>query len=73
MPLMEISRLFFILVLYQHRTVIGSLLYLTTSRPDIAFVVGVCARYQASPRVSHLHSAKRILEYVLGTADVVHV
>jgi len=32
---------------------IGSLLYLTTSRPDITFAVGVCARYQAEPKMSH--------------------
>ncbi|TYK07189.1 putative mitochondrial protein [Cucumis melo var. makuwa] len=34
------------------------------SRPDIAFAVGVCARYQADPRTSHLHCAKRILKYI---------
>ncbi|KAA0040705.1 retrovirus-related Pol polyprotein from transposon TNT 1-94 [Cucumis melo var. makuwa] len=33
-------------------------------RPDIAFGVGVCARYQADPRTSHLYSAKRILKYI---------
>ncbi|XP_050946539.1 uncharacterized mitochondrial protein AtMg00810-like [Cucumis melo] len=52
-----------------YRSIIGSLLYFTTSRPDIGFAVGVYARYQASPRVSHLHSAKYILKYVLGTVD----
>jgi len=45
---------------------IGSLLYLTTSRPDITFVVGVCARYQVEPKMSHL---KRILNYINGTTD----
>ncbi|KAA0060049.1 F9C16.17 [Cucumis melo var. makuwa] len=45
-----------------YRSIIGSLLYLTASRPDIAFTVGVCARYQADPHTSHLHSAKRILK-----------
>ena len=34
-----------------YRSMIGSLLYLTASRPDISYVVGVCARYQADPRV----------------------
>ncbi|KAA0058506.1 flocculation protein FLO11-like [Cucumis melo var. makuwa] len=34
------------------------------SRSDIAFAVGVCARYQANPRTSHLHCAKRILKYI---------
>ncbi|XP_057454111.1 uncharacterized protein LOC130745755 [Lotus japonicus] len=37
-----------------YRSMIGSLLYLTASRPDITFVVGVCARYQAAPKASHL-------------------
>ena len=46
---------------------IGSLLYLTASRPDIAFSVGVCARYQASPKESHLLALKRIIKYVSGT------
>ncbi|KAL0533358.1 hypothetical protein IC582_030177 [Cucumis melo] len=50
-----------------HRSIIRSLLYLTTSRPDIAFAVGVCARYQADPRTSHLHSTKRILKYITST------
>ncbi|PNY11358.1 gag-pol polyprotein, partial [Trifolium pratense] len=44
-----------------YRSMIGSLLYLTASRPDIAFVVGVCARYQAAPKMSHLTQVKRIL------------
>ncbi|KAL0548906.1 hypothetical protein IC582_013383 [Cucumis melo] len=50
-----------------YRSIIQSLLYLTASRPDIAFVVGVCARYQVDPRTSHLHGAKRILKYIEGT------
>ena len=48
-------------------SMIGSLLYLTASRPDIAFSVGVCARYQASPKESHLLSLKRIIKNVSGT------
>ena len=47
---------------------IGSLLYLITSHPDIANVVGVCAHYLSAPQMSHLHSIKRILKYVLGTS-----
>ena len=43
-------------------------MYLTASRPDIAFVVGVCARYQADPKVSHANHVKRILKYVNGTS-----
>ncbi|KAK2451550.1 putative mitochondrial protein [Trifolium repens] len=52
-----------------YRSMIGSLLYLTASRPDITFAVGVCARYQAQPKVSHLNQVKRILKYVNGTCD----
>ena len=55
------------LILY--RIIIGSLLYLTTSRPDIAFSVGVCARYQATLKESHLTAMKRIIRYVNGTPD----
>ena len=50
-----------------YRSMIGSLLYLTASRPDIAFSVGVCAQYQASPKDSHLLALKRIIKYVSGT------
>ncbi|MCH79438.1 gag-pol polyprotein [Trifolium medium] len=52
-----------------YRSMIGSLLYLTTSRPDITFVVGVCAKYQAEPKMSHLTQVKRILKYVNGTCN----
>jgi len=52
-----------------YRSMIGSLLYLTASRPDITFVVGVCARYQAEPKMSHLVQLKRILKYINGTTD----
>src|SRR3954462_2505651 len=48
---------------------IGSLLYLTASRPNIAFVVGVCARYQEDPKTSHINQVKRILKYVNGTCE----
>src|SRR6266487_261536 len=53
----------------QYRSMIGSLLYLTASRPDIAFAVGVCARYQATPKMSHLTQVKRVLKYVSGTCN----
>ncbi|CAM8931943.1 unnamed protein product [Rhodiola kirilowii] len=52
-----------------YRSMIGSLLYLTASRPDIAYAVGVCARYQADPKESHLLQVKRIIKYVCGTVD----
>ncbi|XP_039143972.1 secreted RxLR effector protein 161-like [Dioscorea cayenensis subsp. rotundata] len=51
-----------------YRSMIGSLLYLTTSRPDISFSIGVCARYQATPMESHLKPVKRIIRYVHSTA-----
>jgi len=50
-----------------YRSMIGSLLYLTASRPDIAFNVGVCARFQANPKESHLTAVKRIIKYVNDT------
>jgi len=52
-----------------YRNMIGSLLYLTTSRPDISYSVGVCARYKANPKESHMISLKRIIKYVKATAD----
>ncbi|CAM8993750.1 unnamed protein product [Rhodiola kirilowii] len=52
-----------------YRSMIGSLLYLTASRPDIAYAIGVCARYQADPKESHLLQVKRVIKYVCGTVD----
>ena len=52
-----------------YRSIIGSLLYLTVSRPDIAFNVGVCASFQAAPKESHMMVVKRIIRYVNGTSD----
>ena len=43
---------------------IGSLLYLTASKPDISYSVGVCARYQAYPKESHMITLNRIIKYV---------
>ncbi|XP_070019953.1 secreted RxLR effector protein 161-like [Nicotiana sylvestris] len=54
-----------------YRGIIGSLLYLTTRRPDIIFSVGLCARFQSNPKESHLKAAKRILRYLKGTQDLV--
>ena len=48
---------------------IGSLLYLIASRPDISYSVGVCARYQANPIESHMTTLKRIIKYVKNTAE----
>ncbi|GKC12169.1 retrovirus-related pol polyprotein from transposon TNT 1-94, partial [Tanacetum coccineum] len=49
-----------------YRSMIGSLLYLTSSRPDIMFIVCACARYQVNPKVSHFHAVKRIFKYLKG-------
>ncbi|XP_073046244.1 uncharacterized protein [Primulina eburnea] len=54
----------------QYRSIIGSLLYLSASRPDIMFSVCLCARYQADPKVTHLKAVKRILRYISGTVDL---
>ncbi|GJR49086.1 retrovirus-related pol polyprotein from transposon TNT 1-94 [Tanacetum coccineum] len=47
-----------------YRSMISSLMYLTSSRPDIIFIVCACARYQVNPKVSHLHAMKRIFRYL---------
>ncbi|XP_022014917.1 uncharacterized mitochondrial protein AtMg00810-like [Helianthus annuus] len=47
-----------------YRSMIGSLMYLTSSRPDIMFNVCQCARYQAAPKLSHLNAVKRIFRYL---------
>ncbi|KAJ9552063.1 hypothetical protein OSB04_016108 [Centaurea solstitialis] len=49
---------------HHYRSMIGSLMYLTASRPDIMFAVCVCARYQVRPKESHLHAVKRIFKYL---------
>ncbi|KAL0695345.1 hypothetical protein Bca4012_062525 [Brassica carinata] len=49
---------------------IRSLLYLIASRPDLSFSVGVCASYQAKPKVSHLNAVKRIIKYIKGTESL---
>ncbi|GJT91210.1 retrovirus-related pol polyprotein from transposon TNT 1-94 [Tanacetum coccineum] len=50
----------------KYRGMIGSLLYLTTSRPDIMFSVCLCARFQEAPKTSHLEAVKRIFRYSKG-------
>nr|XP_043618875.1 secreted RxLR effector protein 161-like [Erigeron canadensis] len=50
-----------------YRGMIGSLMYLTASRPDIMFSTCLCARHQASPHESHLLAVKRIFKYLKGT------
>ncbi|GJW29042.1 putative ribonuclease H-like domain-containing protein [Tanacetum coccineum] len=52
--------------LHLYRSMIGSLMYLTASRPDIMFVVCVCARHQVTPKECHLHAVKRIFRHLKG-------
>ncbi|GJS69676.1 putative ribonuclease H-like domain-containing protein [Tanacetum coccineum] len=49
-----------------YRLMIGSLMYLTASRPDIMFAICACARFQVTPKVSHLYAVKRIFRYLKG-------
>ncbi|KAK6160443.1 hypothetical protein DH2020_003824 [Rehmannia glutinosa] len=53
----------------RYRSLIRSLFYLAASRPDITFVVGVCARFQSAPKESHMAAAKRILRYLNGCQE----
>ncbi|GJT36204.1 retrovirus-related pol polyprotein from transposon TNT 1-94 [Tanacetum coccineum] len=52
-----------------YRGMIGTLLYLTASRPDLQFAICMCARYQARPTEKHLHAVKRIFQYLKGTVN----
>ncbi|GJR01845.1 hypothetical protein Tco_0524829 [Tanacetum coccineum] len=49
-----------------YRSMIGSLMYLTASRPDIMFAVCACSRFQVTPKTSHLSAVKRIFRYLKG-------
>ena len=53
-----------------YRGMIGSLLYLTASRPDIMFATSMCARFQANPKESHLSAVKRIFRYLKCTPNL---
>nr|GEX06710.1 copia protein [Tanacetum cinerariifolium] len=54
----------------KYRGMIGSLLYLTVSRPNIMFSVCLCARFQEAPKTSHLEAVKRIFRYIKGTSHL---
>ncbi|WVZ94146.1 LOW QUALITY PROTEIN: hypothetical protein U9M48_040077 [Paspalum notatum var. saurae] len=54
----------------EFRGMIGSLLYLTATKPDIQFAVCLCAHYQASPRISHRQAVKRIFRYLKFTPEL---
>ncbi|GJZ51621.1 hypothetical protein Tco_0606136 [Tanacetum coccineum] len=49
---------------------IGSLINLTSSRPDLIYAVCLCARYQAKPTEKHLNAVKRIFQYLKGTINM---
>nr|GEX63679.1 ribonuclease H-like domain, reverse transcriptase, RNA-dependent DNA polymerase [Tanacetum cinerariifolium] len=51
---------------HTYRSMIGLLMYLTSSRPDIIFVVCACAHFQVTPKALHLHAVKRIFRYLKG-------
>nr|GEW82147.1 hypothetical protein [Tanacetum cinerariifolium] len=53
---------------HTYRLMIGSLMYLTSSRPDIMFAIYVCARFQVTPKASHLHAVKRIFSDYAGAS-----
>ncbi|GJZ14263.1 putative ribonuclease H-like domain-containing protein [Tanacetum coccineum] len=53
-----------------YRSMIGSLMYLTSSRPDIMFSVCACSRFQVQPKVSHLNAVKRIFRYLKGRPNL---
>ncbi|GKB84317.1 retrovirus-related pol polyprotein from transposon TNT 1-94, partial [Tanacetum coccineum] len=52
-----------------YREMIGTLMYLIASRPDLTFAVCMCARYQAKPTEKYLHAVKRIFKYLRGTVN----
>ncbi|GJS84240.1 hypothetical protein Tco_0750781 [Tanacetum coccineum] len=54
----------------KYRGMIGSLLYLTASRPDIMFSVCLCVHFQEAPKTSHLEAVKRIFRYIKGTTHL---
>nr|GFB35003.1 uncharacterized mitochondrial protein AtMg00810-like [Tanacetum cinerariifolium] len=53
----------------KYRSMIGSLMYLTSSRPDIVHATCLCARYQAKPTEKHLKEVRRIVRYLRGTVN----
>nr|GEX53712.1 integrase, catalytic region, zinc finger, CCHC-type, peptidase aspartic, catalytic [Tanacetum cinerariifolium] len=54
----------------KYRSMIGALMYLTSSRPDIVHSTCICARYQAHPTEKHLKEVKRIFRYLWGTVNI---
>ncbi|CAL1382351.1 unnamed protein product [Linum trigynum] len=54
----------------QYRSIVGSLIYLTSTRPDIAYAVQIVAQFMSAPRTAHLAAVHRLLRYLQGTRDV---
>ncbi|GJS95193.1 hypothetical protein Tco_0802161 [Tanacetum coccineum] len=55
---------------YLYRSMIGSLMYLTASRPDIMYAVCVCSRFKVTPKTSHLNAVRRIFKYLKGKSHL---
>jgi hypothetical protein len=53
----------------EYMSMIGSFLYLTATQPDIQFTVGLCTRFQASPRSLHQTTVQRIFRYLKHTLE----
>ncbi|GJR89717.1 ribonuclease H-like domain-containing protein [Tanacetum coccineum] len=54
----------------QYHSMIGSLMYLTSTRPDLVFAVCMCARYQSKPTKRHIEAVKRVFWYLQGTINM---
>ncbi|WJZ84648.1 hypothetical protein VitviT2T_004242 [Vitis vinifera] len=54
----------------KYKQLVGSLMYLTATRPDLMYVVCLISRFMASPTEMHLQAAKRVLRYLKGTVDL---
>ena len=52
-----------------YKSMIGSLLYVTTTRPYVMQAIGSVARFQSAPKETHVNAVKRILRYLKGTTD----
>ncbi|GJX72523.1 retrovirus-related pol polyprotein from transposon TNT 1-94 [Tanacetum coccineum] len=58
--------------LTRYHSKVGSLMYLTSSRPDLVFTINMCARYQAKPTEKHLTAVKQVFWYLQGTINMGH-